>query len=353
MSARLPFFILSLALFSACAANERDSPPYESNPEQLASDYAQLTREIFGEETSHELAVATVGEHTITAGEVAAYLSFFPTLTTGQATEDLVDIHLAAALGDEADAYHHLDARLRGRAFAWVRRNIWNDEALATPEPEALHALTTQQDHLTEHSIPPLATVTHVLFGIEGFDNHTDAHRAHVDTLTERVRGHLADLDRPVTGADLIAATETVYPPDDPLREVLPLRSDPLLTFPEAYSGPRRWTGLVAVVPEFAEAAFSAPLYTLVGPVESEYGWHLIVVEDRTSGDLRSEAEARELIGNRLIAQQRGRAIQAAVQERIQSMQVMSYEDNVALLSLSAEERVQIDAEQIGDRLTQ
>jgi len=48
---------------------------------------------------------------------------------------------------------------------------------------------------------------------------------------------------------------------------------------------------LSGFVPEFAQAAAEAPIGEPVGPVQSEFGFHLILVEDRTEPDLAAMEE--------------------------------------------------------------
>ena len=65
--------------------------------------------------------------------------------------------------------------------------------------------------------------------------------------------------------------------------------------------------GRGAMVPPFENAAFGAELGTLVGPVETDFGFHLIEVLDKRAGGLQPLAEVEPLIRQRL-ASTRGAA---------------------------------------------
>ena len=54
----------------------------------------------------------------------------------------------------------------------------------------------------------------------------------------------------------------------------------------KAQGGDLGWFGRGRMVSEFEDAAFSAPLNTVIGPIKSQFGWHLIRVEDRSSQEV-------------------------------------------------------------------
>ncbi len=49
------------------------------------------------------------------------------------------------------------------------------------------------------------------------------------------------------------------------------------------------------VVPEFANAAMAAPIGEVTGPVQSQYGWHIILVDERTAPATLEELSADPL----------------------------------------------------------
>lgn len=73
------------------------------------------------------------------------------------------------------------------------------------------------------------------------------------------------------------------------------------------------------LVPEFEEAAFGAEVGELVGPIETEFGWHVIQVTGRTNPSL---AEVREEIREELGQQRRAEAQTAFRQEHLSGADV-------------------------------
>ncbi|HKL10649.1 MAG TPA: peptidylprolyl isomerase [Clostridia bacterium] len=67
-------------------------------------------------------------------------------------------------------------------------------------------------------------------------------------------------------------------------------------TYSAANGGDLGYFARGAMVPEFEEASFSLPVGVVGDPVKSDYGYHLIKVEDRkTLADLKSEMSEEEL----------------------------------------------------------
>ncbi|MEM1201943.1 MAG: peptidylprolyl isomerase [Acidobacteriota bacterium] len=63
------------------------------------------------------------------------------------------------------------------------------------------------------------------------------------------------------------------------------------------------WFGRGAMVQPFEQAAFGAEPGTLVGPVKSDFGFHLIDVQEKRAGGLQKFEEAQALIRSRLIGE--------------------------------------------------
>ena len=61
----------------------------------------------------------------------------------------------------------------------------------------------------------------------------------------------------------------------------------------KARGGDLGWFGRGRMVSEFEDAAFAAPTGQVVGPVKSQFGWHLIRVEDRSSQEVEVVQIAR------------------------------------------------------------
>lgn len=350
MRAATATLTLAVALVG-CSESETATPEEAivSDSEIARAGRATAAAEVFGDGTDPNTAVARVGERTITAGEVAVYLRTFPSLTTEQAVEDLVDIVAGQAVDGAFPSVELRDARVRGRALAWVRRHLWDDPEVATPNPERVTEFMTETRHLTTFGSPELAVVTHVLFQAEG-EEQTELRGRNAEILADRIRSELTDMDRPIFGFDLLEAAARVVPEDDPLLDGMEIYSDDTLTFPEEYSGSRRWIGLDSVVPRFGEASFHSPLNQVIGPVLSQYGWHVMVVEERIPADLPPEERIREMAEERTRREQRSSYLQGTIARLLREVPIAAYEDNIGLLALPPEERLRQEAEARGDR---
>ncbi|MBS6194113.1 MAG: peptidylprolyl isomerase [Clostridiales bacterium] len=69
------------------------------------------------------------------------------------------------------------------------------------------------------------------------------------------------------------------------------------------------------MVKEFEEAAFTAEIGHVVGPVKTQFGYHLIKVENKTEESLSSFEEVREMIARTLVQQKQNVAYGAKVAE--------------------------------------
>ncbi|HEV8630538.1 MAG TPA: peptidyl-prolyl cis-trans isomerase, partial [Thermoanaerobaculia bacterium] len=70
-----------------------------------------------------------------------------------------------------------------------------------------------------------------------------------------------------------------------------------------AQGGDLGWFGKGRMVPAFEEAAFAAPLGKVVGPVKTQFGYHLIEVQERRAAATSSFAEVSGAIRGRLAAE--------------------------------------------------
>lgn len=363
ISRTLPLAIVFGAL-QGCAGEE--SGPlefYEVVPTMdLDVERRNATTEVFGQSVDPNLVIATVGDATVIAADVAAYLRHFPTLTVEAAVEDLVDLRAARAMDFEADPADLHDARVRGRVIAWMRANLWEAADLSTPDPAAVDAMLDDPEQRVFFGTPELVNATHVLLYAEGEETQTPERAAAAEELARRVRAELASLDRPVQGFDLIQAARTTTPDDDPLLELFAsvdaagepvagqMMADAGMLFPETYAGPATWLGSDAVVPAFAAASFTAEMNQVVGPVQSEFGWHLILVESKTPAEMPSDEERVAMAEARIVQHQRGRRFQETVHGLIRQSQIVMFDENIALMSMSAEDRIQLEAGQRGAR---
>lgn len=84
-----------------------------------------------------------------------------------------------------------------------------------------------------------------------------------------------------------------------------------------------------ATVPAFDEAAFGAEIGVLTGPVETQFGYHLLVVDERIEARQRGFDEVRDQIERELRAERAELALQRAVE----IAGVRTYPDRIPPLS--------------------
>ncbi len=90
-----------------------------------------------------------------------------------------------------------------------------------------------------------------------------------------------------------------------------------------ARGGELGWFGRGQMVPEFEQAAFSAPLGQPVGPVRSVFGWHLILVEEREAPRPASDAEWRQRLQSQLNAELLATEIQIVIENKRKSAKII------------------------------
>jgi len=69
------------------------------------------------------------------------------------------------------------------------------------------------------------------------------------------------------------------------------------------------------MVPSFERAAFTGEIGTIIGPVETMHGYHLILVEDRTEEVVQEYEDVEEQVEKKLLAQKQNTAYEAKVNE--------------------------------------
>lgn len=326
----------------------------QGDPAAQAASARALVAEQFGSGVDATLVVATVATETITAAEVAAYLDLFPALTTAQAVDDLVDLHRASTAADEAGAAGlktvKRDAELRGRALVYLRHHLdSNDKAIAVSDAKIDEALNDPA-YSVFYGLPERIRATHLLVmappappanapaaAVSPAD--TSAARAARSKLAADILAELRDLDHPATALDLRNAYTRHL--EAAKAQGIELHKDEGMVFPRRFSGRPRWQGAVAsVVDPFADACFNAKVGDLLGPVETEFGLHLIVVEARYPEVAPPPAERRARVARFLTLQARQGSLKAELDRLALEQSVVPYPENIRAVSRSAVDQV-------------
>ena len=324
----------------------------QGDPALQAASTREVASSQFGSGVDPGLIVATVGAETITASEVAAYLDLFPALTTAQAVDDLIDLHRAATAAHEAGAAGlqivKRDAELRGRALAFLRHHLESngtavtdaqiDEALKDPAYSIFYGLPerVRATHLIVMAPPkPPANAPAVPTATTDSATASAARRK----LAEDILAELRDLDHPATALDLRNAYRRHLEPAK--GQGIELHKDEGMVFPRRFSGRPRWQGAVArVVDPFADACFNAKVGDLLGPVETEFGLHIIVVEARYPEVAPPPAERRARVARFLTLQARQGSLKAELDRLAVEQSVVPYPENIRAVSRSAVDQV-------------
>ena len=324
----------------------------EGDPALQAASTREVASGQFGSGVDPGLIVATVGAETITAAEVAAYLDLFPALTTAQAVDDLIDLHRAATAAHEAGAAGlqivKRDAELRGRALAFLRHHL-ESNGTAVTDAQIDEALNDPA-YSVFYGLPERIRATHLLViappkppanapAAQSAPTDSPAASAARSKLADDILAELRALGHPVTALDLREAYTRHF--DAAKAQSIELHKDEGMVFPRRFSGRPRWQGAVArVVDPFADACFNAKVGDLIGPVETEFGLHLIVVEARYPEVAPPPAERRARVARFLSLQARQGSLKAELDRLAIEQSVVPYPENIRAVSRSAVDQV-------------
>jgi hypothetical protein len=326
----------------------------EGDPAAQAASARALVAEQFGSGVDADLVVATVGAETITAAEVAAYLDLFPALTTAQAVDDLVDLHRASTAADEAGAAGlqtvKRDAELRGRALAFLRNHLESNQKTTAVSDAKINEALNDPAYSVFYGLPERIRATHLLViappkppanapAAPAAPTDSPAASAARSKLAADILVELRGLDHPATALDLRNAYKRHL--EAAKAQGIELHKDEGMVFPRRFSGRPRWQGAVAsVVDPFADACFNAKVGDLLGPVETEFGLHLIVVEARYPEVAPPTAERRARVARFLTLQARQGALKAELDRLAAEQSVVPYPENIRAVSRSAVDQV-------------
>jgi peptidyl-prolyl cis-trans isomerase D len=92
------------------------------------------------------------------------------------------------------------------------------------------------------------------------------------------------------------------------------------------------------MVPAFEEAAFNASAGDIVGPVKTDFGYHLIEVQNRRAGGLQPFEEVKAAVRSRLIGERVQEIAEAKVQDLAQRIETEGLSSDEQLDALATEE---------------
>ncbi len=105
-----------------------------------------------------------------------------------------------------------------------------------------------------------------------------------------------------------------------------------------ARGGTLGFFGRGRMVPAFEEAAFSAAVGELVGPVKTDFGYHLIEVQDHRAGGLQPLEEVQAAVRSRLIGERVQEIAEAKIQDLATRIETQELSSDEQLEALAVEE---------------
>jgi hypothetical protein len=289
--------------------------------------------------------VARCADDVVTAADIALWLELFPALTTRQAVDDLLDLCVVRASWDpdRVEEWTPLadHARRVGLAMAWYRANVLLDTSLL-PTPEAVAAFVAEPGYTTFFGLPELRTVSHMVLLLTE-ESSQDA----VATATDVAARIAADLDAIGPGRSVSDLARLVERERSTLTDAgLEPRLEVRFSLPRRYAGAQQWEGLEASVDAFADAVFATPEGGAFGPVRTEFGIHVGIVERILPEDLPPMAQREARAHDRLLSQARATAFSVRLRAVYDAARVGTDPEAVNLLSRSAMERMAEAGEQ-------
>jgi peptidyl-prolyl cis-trans isomerase C len=90
------------------------------------------------------------------------------------------------------------------------------------------------------------------------------------------------------------------------------------------------WFGRGKMVPEFENVAFSTPKGQIASPVKTRFGWHIIMVEDKTEVDATPFEQAKESIRTKLSSKKKQDMLESQVKDLKTKVKLKIHSENFA-----------------------
>lgn len=245
--------------------------------------------------------------------------------------DDKVIRQKADTLGIRVDRFERVEglerykARLGGeQAFqAFLkRRNLSEAQVLETVVDELTRTkliqkldakLEVTEEEIKNHYesnknfyvIPPMVHVRHILFKVAKTDSPEK-----IAVVLKKVQNVLAEAHQPGASFEALAQKYSEGPSAH--------QKGDLGFFPRG-----------RMVKEFEDAAFNAPLKTAVGPVKTDYGFHVIYVEEKTPEKTASLSEVHDRIHEFVLRSKQSRKSESILTSLRKSADVKIYDSSL------------------------
>lgn len=270
---RRAVILLAAALWAgtwSCSSEEVDHPA-------AAQEYTRLQRA--EQQAPDDQVVARAAGRPITRDAARAYWREHPELGRREVIEALIDRELLLAHEPpEASSGFELElGRKRGLARAWLAHQVEDVGPVELPEGEAAQELIASQR--ASMGAPAGLQASHLL-ALAPADESSPDEREQARRAAERLRAQLGER---ATLADLQRLRERAFLDES---QDVRLVINPHLRFPRPgielarEALPEGWTPVVEPFGRAAEALAERGPGALSEPVETQFGWHLIVFEE-------------------------------------------------------------------------
>ena len=302
-----------------------------------------MTSRHFGDLVGADRIAATVGDRSISFGEIAVCLEYMPALSPEECLNSLIDIYVLIehATDDDRDDPRLADARTSGLANALLRERI-ELAVIETPVDEAsIEDFLVNPETRPFVDVPELRVCSHLI--VQG-PPESDAEMPfvqriydEVDWSTIRSPASLRQVGRDYRG--------------DATDIGLTLRVESRLTFPP-YSDPPTHGGLHRAVREFSDALFAIEeVGTVSHPVATSFGAHIILLHEVIPERQLSPTEARALAVHELTQRARIEMMNEEIMRITALHEVDWFSENLAYLGSHFDDVLQSHSEQLREEI--